>query len=352
MVFKVSQLSAQTRIKRNRLLSSDGHVKVVGGQEVKTGDVIAETDSHHKHILLNVRNALQANHSEDIEQYIHRKELEWIEKGDLIAEKGGLFRRVLRSPAKGKIISISNGKILIEVQNPTINLFSGFDGRVVEIFPDRGAAIETSGALLQCVWGNNQIDSGTLILPQSDLEKTLDPSYLDMNMRGSIIAAGNISTTEAINSINHLNPSGLIVGSISARLYSIIRSQQYPIVLLEGFGHIPLNRIATAILQDNQNQHVCINAQYSNRDFSTRPEIVIPSEEISEQEISLPVEFMPGQKVRIHNMSVESNIGTIDKLYTDKVKFNNGIFADAASVFLDSYSTVNCPLSNLEILVS
>ena len=352
MLYRVTQLSANTKIKRIRLLPSDGHVKILGGQEVKATDVIAETDSHRKHVLLNVRESIDIDRSEDIGQYIHRKELEWIEKGDLIAEKGGLFKRVLRSPVKGKIISINNGRVLIEVHCPPIKLLAGLDGRVVEIFPDRGAAIETSGALLQCAWGNNPIGSGVLICPQIDIQTEFKPDHLDANVDGAIIAINTISTIESINVINQYNPKGLIIGSISSRLYPIIRSQKYPVVLLEGFGNTPINDIAIDILKRNEKRSICINAQLSSKDLSIRPEIVIPSDDLSSSELPLPVDFSPGQVVRIHNMPVVRNLGTIDKLYTEKIKFSNGLFANAASVLLDSSRTINCPLSNLEILVS
>jgi len=351
MSIRVSYLSAQTKIKRNRLLPGDGHVKVLGGQQVKANDVIAEMEAHQKHMVLNVRDSINVSPSEDINHFIHRKELEWVDKGDLIAEKNGLFKRVLRSPVKGKIISIDNGIILIESHSPTKKLLAGFDGTVVEIFPERGAAIETTGALLQCVWGNNYIGSGTLLSSNLTSQDISDPTDFDMNMRGAIFSVNIINSIGILNTINQLNPRGLIIGSIPAKLFPIIRSQKYPIVLLEGFGNSPINKYALDILIQNNNQHVCINAQSIRRDETIRPEIIIPSESLIGEEIIHPVEFAPGQIVRIHDMGIEPNLGTIEKIYNEKIKFDNGIFANAANIMLESSMNINCPLSNLEILV-
>ena len=173
-----------------------------------------------------------------------------------------------------------------------------------------------------------------------------------MNVDGAIIAINAISTIESINVINQYNPRGLIIGSLSSRLYPIIHSQKYPVVLLEGFGTTPINNIAIDILKRNEKRSICINAQLSSNDLSIRPEIVIPSGELSSSESPLPVDFAPGQAVRVHNMPFDSNLGTIDKLFAEKIKLSNGLFANAASVLLDSSRTINCPLSNLEILVS
>jgi len=349
MTIPVTQFNSLINIRRTRLLPVEGHVSVLGGQNVEATDVIAEADNYAKHLLIDIKRSINLSPSDNAKKYIVRKEREWIQQGDVIAEKSGVFKQIVRSPVKGRIITINNGKILIEVHTPPLKIHAGIPGIVRETYPDRGVVIEANGALLQGVWGNNLIDTGLLSIPHKDPDTEFDPKTLDISLRGSVIMGSFCSDHETINQISHMQPHGLILGSVPSRLIPLLNTLNFPVILLEGIGRIPVNQIAYDILIRNEKETICLNAVRRKINSDERPEIIIPSTQNAEQPI-IPVDFMEGQVVRLHGSPYEGSIGKIEKILVGKVKIPLGTYAKAANIILDSYEKVVFPLSNLEVV--
>src|SRR3972149_5807084 len=82
---------------------------------------------------------------------------EEVSENDVIAGPASLGR-VVRTPRPGKVVVASGGQVLIEVASRPYELVAGISGVVIELIPDRGAVIATTGALIQGGWGNGRID--------------------------------------------------------------------------------------------------------------------------------------------------------------------------------------------------
>ena len=113
-------------------------------------------------MILDIRRGLGIPSISAAERCIVRQQGDKLEKGDVIAESGGLFSRIIRAPAEGEIILISDGQVLLQVRSTSLEVKAGLAGTVTELIQDRGAVVETNGALIQGVWGNGRIDSGLL----------------------------------------------------------------------------------------------------------------------------------------------------------------------------------------------
>ncbi|KPL79336.1 hypothetical protein ADN00_03140 [Ornatilinea apprima] len=345
----VTHILPLTLIRRVRLLPAPGKVLVRAGQEVHAADVVAETASHQRHVLLDVRRALQLSADEDLKQVFDRKVGEKIQKGDLIAQKGGLFKRVLVSPEDGVILAVMGGQVLIEAVTPPTQIFAGFDGRVAEVIADQGVVIETHGALLQGVWGNNQIGNGLLISLAKSPADDLSSSLLDVSMRGAVLLAGTCSEASALEMARDIHLRGLILGSISAHLIPLAEKLEFPVMVLEGFGQIPISTPAFRILSTSEKREVCLNATRWDAFHGERPELVIPLPAQGEVAQDLAA-LQAGRKVRLTLAPWVGAVGSIEQMLPGQTALPNGLRAPAARVRLENGEVHTVPSVNLDVL--
>ncbi len=253
MLAPVTHIVPLTKVRRARLLPTNGRVLVKAGQSVTASDVVAETRLQNKHILIDVQRDLNLTSAAETRDVIDRKLGERIQEGDVIAETGKLFRRVVRAPASGVIVMISNGQVLLQADQPPFRLKAGMDGEVIEVLPEQGVLIETNGALLQGVWGNDKVSQGLLVNLAKSAGDELTPSRMDVGMRGAIGFSGWCGRPEALEIAAQLPLRGLILGSILPELIPMAEKMEFPILVLEGFGQIAINNIAYDLLAQTYN---------------------------------------------------------------------------------------------------
>ena len=94
--------------------------------------------------------------SKTAHQLIRYKPGEKVEKGDILAQVGGIIPRVVRAPTDGKVKGIYRGQVVLETPGTKLELLAGIAGKVTEILPDRGLVIESDGALLAGCLGQRQ----------------------------------------------------------------------------------------------------------------------------------------------------------------------------------------------------
>lgn len=348
MLASVTHILPLTSIHRVRTLPVAGQVLVRPGQKVAATDVIAQASIPAEHMVLDIRRGLGVSKAGEAERAIVRQQGDRLEKGDVIAETGGLFSRIVRAPAAGEIVSIGSGQVLLRVSSRTVEVKAGFAGTVAEIIPDLGAAIETSGALVQGVWGNEAVDNGLLLVVAREPDEELTRPSIDVSMRGAIVLAGHCASQDALRAGAELPLRGLILASITADLVPFAAAQKYPIFVLEGFGKIPMNDTAFRLLSSSEKREVSINT-YFNPALGQRPEVIIPLPSIG----SPPREtdyFAPSQTVRIQGAPYAGKIGMITQVKAGLTELPNGLRAPAAEVQLDSDTRVLVPLANLEVI--
>ena len=350
MVAPVTHILPLTRIRRERLLPIPGRVQVRSGQKVKPMDVIAETNLNPKHMLLDVARGLGIS-AEEADRVIQRGAGDGVVEGDVIAQRGGIARRVIRAPASGRIVMVGEGQVLIETETKPYQVLAGIPGNVTQVIHDRGAVIETTGALIQGVWGNGKVDFGLINVVNSESGETLASDQMDVRMRGSIVLGGFCADEETLKSAADLSLRGLVLGSMPARLVPMARRLRFPVVILEGFGHRSINPGVLKLLATNDNREVVLNAEPFDRFHGTRPELIIPLP--APGQTGLPKDALgltPGQKVRIIREPNAGAIGTLSAIRPGLTGFPSGIRAPAALVSMEDGENVLVPLANLEII--
>jgi hypothetical protein len=350
MYAHVRHILPLTLIRKQRILPVPGRVLARQGQKVGAMDVIAEAQVAPEHILLNLSRSLRVS-PEVADEITQCQTGDNVNIGDLIAGPIGIPRRVVRAPVDGKVQLVGEGQVLIQIDKPAFELISGVRGTVTQLIPDFGAIIETHGALIQGVWGNGLEDYGLMQVKIEMPNDILTHSQINLSLRGSIIMGGHCNDKEILLKAADIPVRGLILTSMSSNLISTAKKMNYPILILEGFGRIPLNEIAFDLLTTHQNREISLNAEIFNRYEGKHPEIIItlPTEENLELPAN-PDNFAEGQKVRINSRPYHAKTGTIEILYNNPVTFPSGIRTNAAKISLDKGASVEVPLANLEII--
>jgi hypothetical protein len=327
-----------------------GRILVRKGQRVNPRDVVAEADLAPQHLMLDIARGLGLE-PEAADAVLQRKPGDVLSEGDLIAGPVGWAKRVVRAPRAGKVILAGRGKILLEVESAAFELRAAYPGVVSSFIPERGVVLETYGGLIQGVWGNGGIDTGLMRVLINKPEDVLSADRIDVNLRGSVILGGYCGEIRVLQNAADMPVRGLILASMAAALLREAVKMPYPIVVLEGFGLLPMNSISFKLFTSNDQREVALNAEPFDAYSGSRPEVVIP----------LPVNEPPhepraetilasGQRVRIRRAPYHSSTGTILTVRPGLDTLPNGVRAATAEVRLDNETIVILPLANLEVL--
>lgn len=350
MLAPVVHILPLTKIRRERLLPVPGKVLVRQGQKVSTTDVIAEARLNPEHLLLNIARGLGLP-DEKADQYLQCKTGMKVDQGDVLAGPVGMTRRVVRAPRDGKVIVAGGGQILLELDSPPFELMAGLPGTVVHLIEERGAAIETTGTLVQGVWGNGRLDFGLMIVLLRSPDDVLTHDRLDVSMRGSVILGGFCSDAEALKTAASMPLRALVLSSMDASLLPLAERTRIPIMVIEGFGKRPMNSVAYNLLTTNERREVSVNAQSWDAFNGSRPEIVIPLPANVEPPLPSDTDkFAAGQQVRLTQAPNQGGVGTIVEIRPGATNLPSGITASAAEVQLEGGEKVLVPLANLEVI--
>lgn len=337
-------------IRRERLMSAEGRIIARRGQQVNPIDIVAEAVFRPEHLLLDIGLGLGLS-AKEADQYIQRRAGDEVGEGDVLAGPVGIGRRVVRAPKPGTVVVAGEGQVLMELEGEFSELTAGYSGEVSEIVGARGVIIETTGSLIQGVWGNGKINYGLLNILAHAPDELLSPDRMDISLRAAVVMAGYCEDEKVLRSAEELPIRGMILASMDSALVPVALSVNYPIILIEGFGKLPMNQEAYLILSSSGRREVSLNAEPWDRIGNTRPEVVISAEEGTYPEVpSDLVNFSVGQTVRVVTPPYKSILGKLTSLPQGIVRLPSGLLAAAAEVSLLNGDTVQVPLANLEII--
>lgn len=350
MLAPVLHILPMTRIRRHRLLPVTGRVLVRKSQKVSPLDVIGEANQSPQHVLLDIARGLGIGVGE-AGQHMQRAAGDTVEAGDILAGPVGWGKRVVRAPRTGKIILSGRGKLLLEEESAPFQVLAGLPGEVISLIPGRGAVIESIGALVQGVWGNGQINFGLLRVLIKRAEDMLSGEQLAIDLRSSVVFGGHCGDEQVLRVAAELPLKGLIISSMPASLIPLAQEMPYPIVVLEGFGLLPVNSAAFNLLITSDQREITLNAAQMDSYNGQRPEVFIslPVNQMVHEPKDASI-FSPGQRVRVTRAPYQSQIGTLMSIKPGLDMLSNGIKAKLAEVELENSIRVKLPLVNLEVL--
>lgn len=345
----VTHILPLAKIRRARMLPIPGTVLVRAGQDVVATDLVAEVNLKPEHILIDIVAGLSVS-PEKANKYIIREIGEAVAQDGIVAQRNGIGR-VIRAPKAGTVVAISNGKLLLQTKKDMHKILSGMTGTVREVKVNYGAIIETSGAWIQGIWGNDEIATGILTVLATMPDHILKINEVNSNQKDAVLLAGFCDDQKILEAGESYQWGGLILGSMSTLLIPTALKMPYPIIILEGFGHIHLNKTAYKLLSTSAQREVSINAMPNNPFLGERPEITIPLESSGTPPIPLDMQLLePGVKVRVLRSPYIGKIGIINTLLPGMTRFPSGLQTAGAEIALGNNEKVVVPLANIEVL--
>jgi hypothetical protein len=312
--------------------------------------VIAEASFAREHVLLDVARTFGVSVNA-ADKLIKVNEGDRLTQGGLVAEMRGIVTRSIKAPRPGRVMVAGGGQVLMEVGDARIELRAGMPGTVIQVLNERGVVIRTAGSLIQGTWGNGRIDNGLMVSLIDKPNAVLDADRLDINLRGSVILGGHVGDVETLRVAAELPVRGLIISSMLSSLLPTAVQMRYPILVLDGFGAMPMNSAAYNLLTTNNKREVTVNAEHFDRYNGNRPEVIIPlpvSTEPDEPNAYEP--FAIGRRVRMRRSPHAGMLGTILALPSGMSLLQSGLRAPAGEVKLENDTTVLVPLVNLEVV--
>lgn len=340
-----------TRIRRERLLPQNGEVVVRVGQDVSPMQVVARTALETDFYVVPASERLGVT-PEELPQYLLVDEGTVVNQGMVLAERKQLLRRkTVTSPVDGVVADLSGGRIILKQTLDWLELRAMLKGRVVSsISVDRGVVVETSGSLIQAVWGSGQEGYGIIKMVSETADAALSIDQLNGDIAGRILVAGRVDEPDVLARAEENGVHGLIAGSMPASICQLATSLSFPVILTDEIGTHPMAQPIFQLLQKSEDREASLFGQQQDH-WGNRPEIVIPLEAgpgLEAPPLNKPIAV--GQTARILRQPYTSQVGQIIRVYRHAQTTPIQTRAHGADVRLTDGRVVYVPNANFDII--
>lgn len=353
MVYSDQRYVAElVRIQREVVLPDDalGKTLVKEGQRVDVRDKIARGVITNKHHILDAMSILKLGKPQDLEELMLVEVNTQVDEGTAIAGRDPHKGRRVLAPVAGIVTAVVDGRIVFQEMPQVVTMEAGVRGVVVRVYPDRGAAIEATGALIQGVWGNGHNVIATMRMEPSGGIENIQLNELDTTYRNEVMVTSRPLTRTALDVSEARGLAGIIAPGMDADLIPDVMALDRAVLLTEGFGNMKMTPATLTLLQSFDGQTVTLDSYYPQRWQPRRPEAVI--NRLSNEKPPAPdfrVPLKQGARVRVSRAPYVGQIGRVNALPEQPVLLPNGLRATCAEVTLMTGETVYIPVANLEL---
>ncbi len=342
---------SSTLVRRERLLPEDieAEVEVSVGSRVALKDVIARGTAPAPYVLLDAMRFFRLKKFSDLEPLLQVTPGDIVSATQTLAAKG---RRRLVSPIVGTVAAVDYGRIVVQEAADTIDLEAGLNGQVVEVRQGRGVVMETAGAVLQGVWGNNRRAIGTIrVEPPNGLEN-LDQDVINLQYRGAVIVTRRSLNTVMLDALIEQGLAGLIAPSMETVMINEAVNARAAILITDGFGSQRMNLPTYQFLEEMDGRQATLDALMPAPLEARRPELLInvpltPHERPPAPLLNLSLQV--GMTVRVIRGDGSVTFGEVISLPKAPVMLDNGLRVFCAQVALVTGEKLFSPLANIEV---
>jgi hypothetical protein len=192
-----------TLIQVERRLPAKGEVLVRLGERVEPTDVVARVHQTQDFRIVDVARKLGVPKSQ-VKRFLLKSVGDTVEAGQPIAMRGGLPGRKVPAPAKGEIMAVGNGRVLLEVAPELIEVRAYLKGTISTVTPGMGVVIEATGAIVQGRWGCGGEAYGVLRVLAEKPDEPLRAKSIDVAAHGAIIVGGGWVDAAALEQAQQL----------------------------------------------------------------------------------------------------------------------------------------------------
>ena len=358
----------KTVFKKERILPLKGDVLVKEGDSLNPDTIVASTNLPGNVQMLKVSNILNID-PKDVVEALKVKEGQDIKKGDLIAETSGIFgmfKSSVESPVDGTIESISQstGRVVLREAPIPVEVDAYVRGKVDEVVENEGIVLSSNAAFIQGIFGIAGEKRGDLVLVSSSPSEELKADQITSDMKGKILIGGSFLSLEAYKKALSMNVAGIVVGGFNYYDLKAILGYNLGVaitgteklntalIVTEGYGSIPMSEATHTLLKDNVGNAASINGATQIRAGVIRPEIVIPLESSNaenDSESKMPEGIQEGSTVRVIRSPNFGKIGTVTSLPSELNKMGSETMARVTELNIDGTNFL-IPRANLEMV--
>jgi len=295
-----------------------------------------------------------------------------VETGEPLAETRPLirwFKTTVKAESSGTVENISTvtGQIMLREPPLPVQVPAYVDGVVVEVLPEEGVVVETSGAFVQGIFGVGGECWGTLHLMAGSLGDPLEPSRITPDCRGKIVVATGLVSHAAIERAREVEAIGVIGAGVRDQDLrellgfdlgvAITGSEDIglTVILTEGFGEIAMARRTYDILEACDGREASISGATQIRAGVQRPEIIVPADGSvpdggSASGVAHSEGMTEGDLLRVIRAPYFGRIGKVAELIADLRKVESGARVRVLEVEFDDGSLAVVPRANVELI--
>lgn len=340
-------------IERERTLPVDGDIMLRRGQATTPVSVVARATVPGRLHAIDARSLLDVP-AKDVPKYLLVEPGTGLQKGTIILQRKGALGRTRRisTPTSGVLKGVEHGYVLFEERPRELEVRAMLTGRVTSLLTNRGATIQTTGALIEGVWGTGRDGHGQLqLLTNGPTGVPTEEQFL--SARGTIVVAGHLDDPLLIERAEENGARGFVVGSVTTAVYMARRDYTIPLLITDGIGRRPMATPIFDLLGRLNGQEGCLLVQATGSQ-PHRPELIVPQGEgfAEYAELALqPVPLAVGQQVRILGPLHAGLMGQIINIYEHGHQSRLGLRTPSATLVLANGRHVVVPLQNLDLIM-
>ncbi len=364
-------VSSDHLVTKERRLPIEGEVLVEVGQAVSHETTVARAELPGEIEPVRLAERMQLD-PDELRGKVRVEVGQNVKKGDLLAESAGLFglfRSEVKSPLDGLVefFTEANGHLGIRRPPISIEVNAYLSGRVVALEEGQGVTIEARGAFIQGIFGVGGERHGEIKMVCQSPDEVVDS--VDGNLEGKILIAGAQVTQRVLRQAASFGAVGVVAGGIMDNDLgefvgeeigvAITGDEDVPFTLIvtEGFGSIHMAGRTFDLLRQLEGRFAAINGATQIRAGALRPEIIVPSmagegEGGAGQESEMDSVLAIGTTIRAVRQPHFGEVGTVSELPPDPVRVASGAVVRVLKMKLGSGKEATIPRSNVEIIGS
>lgn len=357
-------------VRRIRRLPIKGEVLVQVGESVEPNTIIAQALLPGALQTIKLAEKLGVE-PQEIPNFFKLKEGDAISKGDLIAEtKGflGLGKAQVVSDQTGTVESVSTitGSVLVREAPIPVDVNAYMQGKVVEVFPEEGAAIETRGAMVQGIFGVGGERTGVVRIAVTGHDQILHADNVQGTDKDRILVGGAGCTYDAIAKASEVGATAIVCGGIKDS--DLVRFLGYDIgvaitgqedinltlIVTEGFGFLNMAQRTFDLLRSLEGRTASVNGATQIRAGVIRPELISPLEVQASSGAGAEQsgELKKGTPIRVIREPYFGQLGTVVDLPPQLLEVDSGARVRVLKAKLEGGDEVLVPRANVEIIAT
>lgn len=343
-------LTPLARIERERVLPYSGRVQVSTGDTVTADTIVARAPGRARLFTVDVARQLGVSADEASKALVVNRGDD-VRRGQVIARQNTMLgAATVRSPHDGTVAEVLGSQVLLSAAVRPIELRAQLNAVVQATRSDLGVKLETTGAIVQGMWGNGGRAFGPLVFLTPD---DAVPESLEPEMAGAIAVVPGTVTRDGLRAAQRVKLAGLVVGFARGHMVQALQKAKLAVMLTEGFGEHPMHESTWMLLTDNAGREASLDASPPDRLLGRQPELLIPVQ--SGLELPAPrrsQRLARGVRVRVIRGQHAGKSGTVAEVPVPPQRLTSGVTAPVAVVNLDDGDKAMLAQVNLVATIS